>query len=103
MRHDLKLIPLDPSAAAIAFTLDDESLEVPGPDASLVLELLRAAAAVGHVVIHPYPTMVETPAPERDRGQFAAVLADQYHLSELLAAWLPLEAERASGEARILY
>lgn len=102
MKHDLRLIPLDPDFAPLAITLDDETLAVSGPDAAIVEQMLAEAVEIGHVVIHPYPTMVEITDPQNDRAQFAAVLADRYQLPEVMEGWLPAVDDEPGG-VEVLY
>lgn len=88
MRRDLDLtaryVGFPPS---LCFTLDDETLQLGGPDAEAVAGLLRAAQAAGFVTIDPYPTSVEIVDPFNDRSQLAAVLSEGYRLPDWLQAW----------------
>lgn len=102
MKHDLRLIPLDPDMATLVVTLDDETLAVSGPDAAIIDQLLAEAVEIGHVVIHPYPTMVEITDPRKDRAQFAAVLSDRYQLPEVMEGWLAAVDDEPGG-VEVLY
>ena len=80
----------------LAFTVDDETLELGGADAGNVRRMMLAAADVGSVVIDPYPTSVEITDPLRERGEFVAVLAVAYLLPDWLRAWL--RPDKGEGE-----
>ncbi len=76
--------------------IDEETLDLGGPDADTVRAMMEAAVAAGVVTIDPYPTSVAITDPLRDRGQFAAVLAEAYALPDWLRDWIPQD-EDADG------
>lgn len=92
---------------ALAFTVDDDTLALGGPDADAVRGLMDAATADGSVSIEPHPTSVAITDPLRDRMQFAAVLAQAYDLPDWLRDWIPEDDDAGDdslpGDLRPIY
>lgn len=73
----------------LEFEWDAESGEVKGPGADKLLGLVAAAVKDGHVVGHPYPTSFDINDPLHSEKEMAALLGNEWILSEDLAAAYP--------------
>lgn len=73
----------------LEFEWDSASGSVRGRDADRVREMASSAITAGHIVGHPYPTSYPITDPLRNLSDMAALLGNDWQLSDDLADAYP--------------
>lgn len=92
MLRKYSLEPLSGVGANLEFEWDQETAELRGRDADVVLRYVEQATRAGVALGHPYPTPYEIVEPLRRPGELAVLLGNAFKL--------PPELQTAYSEAR---